>query len=79
MSHPHPQAHPRNSKHHFSLMIMGGRLKVDFESHLKLDSFSKSYIYSERGNFAASFYNKNSISYIFWKYSIFLGGGLNEN
>ena len=56
---------------------MGGGLKVDFESHLKLDSFSKSYIYSERGNFATSFYNKDSISMFFFEMvDFYTGGGL---
>ena len=40
---------------------MGDRLNVDFKSRLKLGLFLRSYIYSERGKFAASFYNKNSI------------------
>ena len=46
---------------------MGGRLNVDFKSRLKLDLFLKGYIYSERGKFAASFYNKNSILIFFSK------------
>ena len=56
---------------------MGGRLNVDFKSRFKLDLFLRSYIYSERGKFAASFYNKNSILMFFPKQSI-LGreGGL---
>ena len=64
--------HTRNSIHHFSLEIWGmggggGRLKVYFESHLKLDLFSKSDLHFERENFAASFYNKNSILIYFFK------------
>ena len=55
----------------------GGRLNVDFKSRLKLDLFFKSYIYSERGNFAASFYNKNSILMFFPKQSIW-GGGVKQ-
>ena len=54
---------------------MGGRLNVDFKSRLKFDLFLRSYIYSERGDFAASFYNKNSILVFFPKWSIFGGGG----
>ena len=54
---------------------MGGRLNVDFKNRLKLDLFLKSYIYSERGDFAASFYNKNSFLMFFSKWSIFRGGG----
>ena len=54
---------------------MGGRLNVGFKSRLKLDLFLRSYIYSERGNFAASFYNKNSILMFFPKQSILGGGG----
>ena len=54
---------------------MGGRLNVDFKSRLKLDLFLRSYIYSERGDFAASFYNTNSILMFFPKWSIFGGGG----
>ena len=54
---------------------MGGRLNVDFKNRLKSDLFLKSYIYSERGDFAASFYNKNSILMFFSKWAIFRGGG----
>ena len=53
---------------------MGGRLNVDFKNRLKFDLLLRSYIYSERGNFAASFYNKNSILMFFPKQSI-LGRG----
>ena len=54
---------------------MEGRLNVDFKSRLKLDLFLRSYIYSERGKFAASFYNKNSIL-VFFRNGRFLEGGL---
>ena len=48
----------RNSQLNTSLLFekMGGRLNVDFKNRLKPDLFLKSYIYSERGDFAASFY-----------------------
>ena len=50
---------------------MASRLNVDFNSRLKFDPFFlKSYIYSERGKFAASFENKNSILMFFPKQSI---------
>ena len=67
----------RNSQLNTSLLFekMGGKLNVDFKNRLKLDLFLKSYIYSERGDFAASFYNKNSILMFFSKWSIFRGGG----
>ena len=67
----------RDSQLNTSLLFekMGGRLNVDFKNRLKLDLFLKSYIYSERGDFAASFYNKNSILMFFSKWSIFRGGG----
>ena len=70
----------RDSQLNTSLLFekMGGRLNVDFKNRLKLDLFLKSYIYSERGDFAASFYNKNSILMFFSKWSIFRGGGLNK-
>ena len=66
----------RNSQLNTSLLFekMGGRLNVDFKNRLKLDLFLKSYIYSERGEFAASFYNKNSIL-MFFRNSRFLDGG----
>ena len=54
---------------------MRGRLNVGFKSRLKLGLFLRSYIYSERGKFAASFYNKNSILVFFPKWSILGGGG----
>ena len=54
---------------------MGGRLNAGFKSRLKFDLFLRSYIYSERGDFAASFYNTNSILMFFPKWSIFGGGG----
>ena len=68
----------RDSQLNTSLLFekMGGRLNVDFKNRLKLDLFLKSYIYSERGDFAVSFYNKNSILMVFSKWSIFRGGGL---
>ena len=68
----------RNSQLNTSLLFekMGGRLNVDFKNQLKPDLFLKSYIYSERGDFAASFYNKNSILIFFSKWSVFRGGGL---
>ena len=53
---------------------MGGRLNVGFKSRLKLGLFLRSYIYSERGKFAASFYNKNSIL-MFFRNSRFWDGG----
>ena len=54
---------------------MGGRLNVDFKSRLKLGPFLRSYIYSERGKFAASFENNNSILMFFPKWSILGRGG----
>ena len=68
----------RNSQLNTSLLFgkMWGRLNVDFKNRLKSDLFLKSYIYSERGDFAASFYNKNSILMFFSKWSIFRGGAL---
>ena len=42
---------------------------------LKLGLFLRSSIYSERGKFAASFYNKNSILMFFPKQSILGRGG----
>ena len=54
---------------------MGDRLNVYFKSRLKLGLFLRSYIYSERGDFAASFYNTNSILMLFPKQSILGGGG----
>ena len=60
---------------------MGGRLNVGFESRLKIGLFLRSYIYSKRGDFAASFYNTNSILMFFPKWSIFGrkgGGGLSK-
>ena len=67
----------RNSQLNTSLLFekMVGRLNVDLKNRLKSDLFLKSYIYSERGDFAASFYNKNSILMFFSKWSIFRGGG----
>ena len=53
---------------------MGDRLNCYFESRLKLDPFCQNYIYSERGIFAASFHNKNSLLMLF-KNSRFLEGG----
>ena len=68
----------RDSQLNTSLLFekMGGKLNVDFKNRLKPDLFLKSYIYSERGDFAASFYNKNSILMFFSKWSIFRGGAL---
>ena len=59
----------RNSQLNTSFLFekMGGRLNVDFKNQLKPDLFLKSYIYSKRGDFAASFYNKNSILMFFSK------------
>ena len=59
----------RNSQRNTSLLFekMEGRLNVDLKNRLKLDVFLKSYIYSEREDFAASFYNKNSILMFFSK------------
>ena len=57
---------------------MGSRLNVDFKSRLKLDLFLRSYIYSERGKFAASFYNTNSILMLFPKQSILGGAALTK-
>ena len=54
---------------------MGGRLNVGFKSRLKLGLLLRSYIYSERGDFAASFYNTNSILMFFPKQSISGWGG----
>ena len=54
---------------------MGGRLDVGFKSRSKLGFFLRSYIYSERGKFAASFYNTNSILMFFPKWSILGRGG----
>ena len=67
----------RDSQLNTSLFFekMGGRLNVDFKSRLKLDRFLRSYIYSERGKFAASFFSKNSILMFFPKRSISGGGG----
>ena len=55
---------------------MGGRRSVGFKSRLKFGLFLRSYIYSERGNFAASFYDLNSILMFFPKQTIFRGGAL---
>ena len=65
----------RNSQLNTSVLFekMGGRLNVDFKNRLKLDLFLKSYIYSKRGDFAASYYNKNLIL-IFFRNSRFLEG-----
>ena len=52
---------------------MGCRLNVGFKSRLKLGLFLGSYIYSERGDFAASFYNTNSIL-MFFRNGRFLEG-----
>jgi len=41
----------------------------------KLDHFPKSHIYSERGSYAASAYDKNSTSIFFWKIWFSKGGG----
>ena len=65
----------RNRTPHFCSKNWGARLNVDFKNRLKSDLFLKIYIYSERGDFAASFYNKNSILMFFSKWSIFRGGG----
>jgi len=43
-------------------------------SRWKSDCFSKSYIYSERGSFGASFYGKKSISIFFEKLDFLRGG-----
>ena len=53
---------------------MGNKLNADLKSRLKLGLFLRSYIYSERGKFAASFENKNSILMFFPKQSILEGG-----
>ena len=45
------------------------------KSPSKFDHFLKSYTYSERGKWGASFYGKNSISIFFRKNDIFWGGG----
>ena len=44
-------------------------------SLLKSDRFTKNHIYSERGDFGASFYTKNSTSIFFRKMEFFKGGG----
>ena len=51
---------------------MGGRLNIYLENHLKFDLFLKIYIYSERGKFSASFYNKNSVLMFFFRNGRFL-------
>ena len=70
----------RNSQLNTSLLLekMGGRLNVDFKNRPKPDLFLKSYIYSERGDFAASFYNKKFDFDVFFRNSRFLDwwGGL---
>ena len=64
----------RNSTYHFSPKKSGGggdgnRLNVYFKSRLKLDLFSKNYIYILKEEiFAPSFYNKNSLLMFFPKY-----------
>ena len=74
------QGETRNSTHDFSSKKWRGRgrLNVYLESRLKLDLFSKNYMYSERGNFAPSFYNKNSLL-MFFRNSRFLEGVLTQN
>ena len=51
------------------------RVEVSFEILSKFGLFSKTYIYSERGSFAAFFYVKNSISIFLQKIDFSKGGG----
>ena len=53
----------------------GSRMHISSISLLKSDRFSKTHIYSERGNFGAASYAKNSIFDFFRKTDFSEGGG----